>query len=197
MSNFNCKICGQPMPPGEEMFRYHGYSGPCPTAEKCKHCGEPIDENCDTKALTYKCGSAVHTDYQSDRCRIAELEKQFTALLRFLKRCSEGYRIVSSGDLSEWQIAEAQARKLFYIEPGGGLGWALLPWSLTTANDEQRTRGKIENQASIAQLEQQQLATAKDGLQRMSIGDADWDRCDYQTIAAETLRQLNEKGGGE
>ena len=26
----NCTICGAPMPEGEEMFKYHGYSGPCP-----------------------------------------------------------------------------------------------------------------------------------------------------------------------
>lgn len=26
----NCEICGEPMPPGEEMFKYHGLSGPCP-----------------------------------------------------------------------------------------------------------------------------------------------------------------------
>ena len=25
-----CELCGQPMPEGEEMFRYRGYSGPCP-----------------------------------------------------------------------------------------------------------------------------------------------------------------------
>lgn len=25
-----CEICGEPMPPGEEMFKFHGYSGPCP-----------------------------------------------------------------------------------------------------------------------------------------------------------------------
>ena len=25
-----CKLCGEPMPAGEEMFKYHGYSGPCP-----------------------------------------------------------------------------------------------------------------------------------------------------------------------
>lgn len=25
-----CAICGDPMPPGEESFRYHGFSGPCP-----------------------------------------------------------------------------------------------------------------------------------------------------------------------
>lgn len=25
-----CQLCGEPMPPGEEMFNYHGYSGECP-----------------------------------------------------------------------------------------------------------------------------------------------------------------------
>jgi hypothetical protein len=25
-----CELCGEPMPPGEEMFKYHGYSGNCP-----------------------------------------------------------------------------------------------------------------------------------------------------------------------
>lgn len=25
-----CAICGEPMPTGEEMFKFHGYSGDCP-----------------------------------------------------------------------------------------------------------------------------------------------------------------------
>ena len=25
-----CTICGEPMPEGEGMFKFHGYSGPCP-----------------------------------------------------------------------------------------------------------------------------------------------------------------------
>lgn len=25
-----CELCGEPMPPGEEMFKFHGYSGACP-----------------------------------------------------------------------------------------------------------------------------------------------------------------------
>ena len=29
-----CKVCGEPMPAGEEMFNYHGYSGPCPKPPK-------------------------------------------------------------------------------------------------------------------------------------------------------------------
>jgi hypothetical protein len=30
MSDERCGLCGEPMPPGEEMFKFHGYSGPCP-----------------------------------------------------------------------------------------------------------------------------------------------------------------------
>lgn len=29
-----CGLCGEPMPAGEEMFQYHGYSGPCPKPPK-------------------------------------------------------------------------------------------------------------------------------------------------------------------
>lgn len=25
-----CEMCGEPMPEGETMFKFHGYSGPCP-----------------------------------------------------------------------------------------------------------------------------------------------------------------------
>lgn len=25
-----CSVCGEPMPPGEEMFKHHGFSGDCP-----------------------------------------------------------------------------------------------------------------------------------------------------------------------
>ena len=29
-----CELCGEKMPPGEEMFKFHGYSGPCPRDSK-------------------------------------------------------------------------------------------------------------------------------------------------------------------
>ncbi len=59
--------------------------------------------------------------------------------LEFLKRAAaENCRIVSSGDLTYHQIVEARACNRFYVEPGGGLGWALLPWDLTTEKDRHR-----------------------------------------------------------
>ena len=27
---YKCELCGEPMPEGEEMFKFHGYSGDCP-----------------------------------------------------------------------------------------------------------------------------------------------------------------------
>lgn len=37
-----CGLCGEPMPEGEEMFKFHGYSGGCPKpplAEVAKYLG--------------------------------------------------------------------------------------------------------------------------------------------------------------
>ena len=36
MSESLCELCGNPMPPGEEMFKFHGYSCDCPP--KCPPC---------------------------------------------------------------------------------------------------------------------------------------------------------------
>jgi hypothetical protein len=45
-----CELCGEPMPPGEEMFKIHGYSGPCPTAPVAPATGLP---NVSPGALQY------------------------------------------------------------------------------------------------------------------------------------------------
>lgn len=31
-----CELCGEPMPEGETMFKFHGYSGPCPKPHQPK-----------------------------------------------------------------------------------------------------------------------------------------------------------------
>ena len=30
MREAKCQLCGEPMPENEQMFKFHGYSGPCP-----------------------------------------------------------------------------------------------------------------------------------------------------------------------
>ena len=75
--------------------------------------------------------------------------------IEFLKRAADGkHRIVSSGDLHVMQISEAQANKLFFVDDQTGLGWALVPWELTTAKDRHReeaffTRQGIGSNAAL------------------------------------------------
>ena len=77
------------------------------------------------------------------RAELAEAEKRAEEMLAFLKRSADGkHRIVSSGDLTTIQQADAQADRRFYVEPGGGLGWALLPWHLRTPKDKEREEAR-------------------------------------------------------
>lgn len=59
--------------------------------------------------------------------------------IEFLKR-TDGHRIVSTGDLNEYQIAEARRENKMFVDPDTGLGWVLLPWELTTDKDREREK---------------------------------------------------------
>lgn len=63
-----------------------------------------------------------------------------TNALEFLKKFANGYRIVSTGDLTDHQILNAKSESRFYVEPNGGLGWVALPWDLTTLKDKEREK---------------------------------------------------------
>lgn len=69
----------------------------------------------------------------------------------FLLRAADGkHRIVSSGDLIEFQIAEARVEKTFFVDEQTGLGFALLPWELTTDKDCAREKALKERVKSRA-----------------------------------------------
>lgn len=69
-----------------------------------------------------------------------------SSAIEFLKRASIGQgRIVSSGDLCELQIAEAKALDRFFVDEDTGLGWAILPWDLTTDKDNERHKEMAKN----------------------------------------------------
>lgn len=38
-----CELCGEPMPPGESMFKYHGRSGTCPKPPLQREVVETVD----------------------------------------------------------------------------------------------------------------------------------------------------------
>ncbi len=73
--------------------------------------------------------------------------------LKFLKKFCNGYRIVSTCDLTELQIAEANVEGRLYIEPEGGFGWVALPWELTTVRDWQREKFYQINKQLIEQTD--------------------------------------------
>ena len=56
----------------------------------------------------------------------------------FLMLATNEMRIVSSGDMTELQIAEARQANRFYVDEETGLGFAAIPWELTTSKDRKR-----------------------------------------------------------
>jgi hypothetical protein len=40
-----CGLCGEPMPAGEEMFKFHGYSGSCPKPPLPKEQPESLSDD--------------------------------------------------------------------------------------------------------------------------------------------------------
>lgn len=64
------------------------------------------------------------------------------------KYCGAGYRIVSTGDLTEMQIAEARQDSRFYVN-NEGFGFVALPWELTTDKDEERFRNKLKHHCKV------------------------------------------------
>lgn len=78
--------------------------------------------------------------YQITERDRARQDDKATAFLESTVYGHDTGRIVCSADLTEHQIAEAQVTGRFYVAPSG-LGWALLPWSLTTDKDRAREHG--------------------------------------------------------
>lgn len=74
----NCELCGEPMPEGESMFKYHGYSGPCPKPPLPKQPSEleQAQEMYKKEVLTHQL--VTHKELEQARDRIAELELLIT-----------------------------------------------------------------------------------------------------------------------
>lgn len=71
---------------------------------------------------------------------------QNNPLLSFIKKFSNGHRIVSTNDLTEFQIAEAREENRLYVDELSGLGWIALPWDITTLKDRNRERNYLRNE---------------------------------------------------
>lgn len=62
----------------------------------------------------------------------------------FLMSCADKGRVVCSGDLTEFQIAEARASNNFYVNDRG-FGFAMVPWNLTTRQDREREGSTVSD----------------------------------------------------
>ena len=59
-----CEICGEPMPAGEEMFKFHGYSGDCPKPPLSRPM-KPTYEQLEAELAALK--EALNAEYQRGR----------------------------------------------------------------------------------------------------------------------------------
>jgi hypothetical protein len=75
----NCALCGEPMPEGEEMFNYHGYSGPCPK--------QPTQPPKPSRVQDHK---FVANECHQDGCHFLFLNPAKAALGQMLKLVEDG-----------------------------------------------------------------------------------------------------------
>ena len=71
-----CGVCGEPMPEGETMFKYHGYSGPCPKPPLPKQPDPPDAKDAEIERLF-----GILTQVASDS-RTWQLHERTKELLR-------------------------------------------------------------------------------------------------------------------
>lgn len=67
MTTSLCELCGQPMHPDEQMFKYHGHSGPCPNPPLARDVeGDPVvDRTLAAYALNLMFGAEL-ADFERD-----------------------------------------------------------------------------------------------------------------------------------
>ena len=94
-----CQICGEPMPVGEEMFNYHGYSGPCPKP--------PLVTNETPAPKTY---TQSELDAKVDAALALRTEACAEHVWDGFNSCSCGWRfkgfkgsVTHSGAIKQWQ----------------------------------------------------------------------------------------------
>jgi hypothetical protein len=141
--------------------------------------------------------------------------------LSFLKRARSEGRIICSGDLTRFQIAEAQAKSLFYVDPDG-FGYAIWPWDLTTDKDQERMGRLVPQPATPTEPPKEAeskmirwlspTSRIAEALEKLASGstaplpytdeEREADKINNQTferqvIAAEKIAELLERQGGD
>ena len=74
-----CELCGEPMPPGEEMFKYHGHSGPCPKAPQSMTIKETITLTFQDEAQRERFMRQLHQEPDWDSYEYKRMLRRATA----------------------------------------------------------------------------------------------------------------------
>ena len=92
-----CELCGKPMPEGEGMFRYHGYSGPCPgphedaasdpVAAALAWCNQPLMVVGDSELLNALAVARMHAANLAAEVR--RLQAAHTMQVGLLEACED------------------------------------------------------------------------------------------------------------
>ena len=80
-----CAICGEPMPEGEEMFKYHGYSGNCPKPPLPRGDTPRIDEMSNDTVPRSRL-NAVEVELQTAKDKLKSIQKDANAYIERLSK---------------------------------------------------------------------------------------------------------------
>lgn len=101
-----CELCGEPMPEGEEMFNFHGYSGPCP---------KPMKPIVAPKVFTAAEVDAITKPLTEEITALRAQVEALAGALRAVQDYWEGRPAIIGGYGYQEQVAE-QKRKRDYAE---------------------------------------------------------------------------------
>lgn len=116
-----CQLCGEPMPEGEDMFKYHGYSGTCPKPPKPKEVSkvEPSQKAIEAaeKAYEYAWSPKVDVGHTLAYALKAAYAIDLAALKKELGDCTKSRqkqnanveRLEEENERLQQQLSDAQA----------------------------------------------------------------------------------------
>lgn len=115
-----CELCGEPMPEGETMFKFHGYSGPCPKPPLQRPNMPKIQPSSDAEWRAYyedKCRQQMsELAAANEKIKQAERERDEVKLIHDLKQVAlEELQEVSERERDQLAAENAKLREA--LEP--------------------------------------------------------------------------------
>lgn len=74
-----CELCGEPLPDGETMFKFHGYSGPCPKPPMPKANDDLVERLNGNSGIHWELMREAAARIAAQDAEIAELKRQSDA----------------------------------------------------------------------------------------------------------------------